>query len=282
MKQIEMLMEISNLGIHFAVGRPELLRFIDTLEAPAAVAESGENRSGYIPDEEAEETAARIRGAEESISSIMLEHALMGLWSKLEASIEDLAALWLAINPDALTRTEVARIRIPLAEYLALAEEDRPVLLVSELQRDLRTSLAEGVTPFERLLSAVGLGGALDPWVRKSIFEISRVRDLIAHRGGVVDRKFAEACPWLGGSPGERFSIVDRYGRYADALSIYALTLVNRCRIAHGHPAIAEDTLATAREMHEDDEREAGAQPQAVPPPMVLFKGRAAGAPGRP
>ncbi|SCG63474.1 hypothetical protein [Micromonospora coxensis] len=168
---------------------------------------------------------------EVSGSHLMYAHCLLGLWSALEAMVEDLAGAWMKAVPEVLERAAFSKVRIPLAEFTRLSEDDRIRLLISEAQRDLRTELASGVTRFERLLEAVGLDGAVDADVRKTIFEMWQSRNILAHRAGICDRKFTDSCPWLDYQPGDKLRIdAERFERYNQALMSYSLALFNRCR----------------------------------------------------
>ncbi len=160
-------------------------------------------------------------------------HALLGLWSALEAMVEDAIVAWIIDKPETLQSADFAKIRVPLAEFSRMDAEDQALYLVSEVQRD--SKLAQGITRFERLFDAVGLGGSVNEEVRKAIFEAQQVRNALAHRGGFADRRLVEACPWLELNPGHRLSVTHRkFLYYMQAMRMYAIDLLNRCYLHDG------------------------------------------------
>jgi hypothetical protein len=167
-------------------------------------------------------------------------HALLGIWSALEAMVEDAVVAWIAEKPDTLQSPDFAKIRIPLAEFSLMDADDQALYLVTEVQRDVK--LTQGITRFERLLHAVGLGGSVDEDVRKAIYEAQQVRNSLAHRGGFADRRLAEACPWLELNPGQRLTVSRwRFQYYAQAMKMYCLEVLNRCYVHDGIDVITAD-----------------------------------------
>ena len=162
-------------------------------------------------------------------------HSLLGLWSALEALVEDVAVAWLIAKPDTLQRSEFAKIRVPIAEFQLLSIEDQMSYLIAEVQRDLRTEQRSGVARFERLLDAIGMGGSTPKEVGKAIYEAQQVRNVIAHRGGAADRRLVEACPWLGLKPGQPLAVSHKkFVYYLRAIHIYVVELINRFRAFEG------------------------------------------------
>jgi hypothetical protein len=161
---------------------------------------------------------------------LMYGHALTGVWSGLESYIEDLAIAWMDDNPSVLGEPAIAKVRIPLATFQALDHQDRLRFIVTELQRDLRVDLKNGATKFEPLLKVLGLDGPVDRRVRAVLFDAQHLRNVLAHRGGVADKKFVEACPNLGFHVGEPIMIDgDSFGRLVNGIVMYAFTVYNRC-----------------------------------------------------
>jgi hypothetical protein len=232
---VEVLVNMHESGLEALVDRPQLL------EARMAT-NSDPSAAGDL------EQAAREAGyASQSVGSdLMFAHSAVGLWSGLEVLVEDLVKSWLSVHQEILEFPEVAKIRLPLAEYMRLSDDERLSVLVNEMQRNLRTELASGVTRFENLLSLVGIGGSLPEHVKKAIFELWQVRNLWAHRSGFADRKFVRNCPWLGYATGQRVVIdLNILNYYLHATHVYSLTLGNRCLVGSGRDAVPiEDCLA--------------------------------------
>jgi hypothetical protein len=83
-----------------------------------------------------------------------------------------------------------------LVEFANASLDEQAEHLVSELKSALKVSLKAGVGRFEGVLAPLGLGGPVDEGVRRALFELSEVRNVVVHRAGVVDRRFMEKCPW--------------------------------------------------------------------------------------
>ena len=74
-----------------------------------------------------------------------------------------------------------------------------------------------------------GLGVPLEEDVGRSIFELHHVRNLFAHRRGIVDRRFVQSCPWLDLTLGDHFVIDhDRFIGYLRAIDGYVASLITR------------------------------------------------------
>ncbi|MFD9119962.1 hypothetical protein [Streptomyces bottropensis] len=166
-------------------------------------------------------------------------HALMGSWGALESLIEDAVEAWMAFKPEVLLHQSFAKIKIPLAEFLGLSDEQRVRLLVSEVQRDLKLDLRSGVTKFEKLLDSVELGGPVDPRLRDALFETQNVRNVLAHRAGIADQRFVDACPSYGLAVGDRVVIGQEiYERLNYSMYIYAVVVLNRILAVLGRHTI--------------------------------------------
>lgn len=142
---------------------------------------------------------------------------------------------WLMAKPETLQRTEFSKIRVPIAEFQLLCKEDQMSYLIAEVQRDLKADLRLGITRFEKLLDAIGMGGYTSTEVSKAIYEAQQVRNVIAHRSGLADRQLTQACPWLGLKPGEPVIIGHRkFTYYLQAIHLYIVGINNRFRASEG------------------------------------------------
>jgi len=114
---------------------------------------------------------------------------LIGLWTGLEIMIEDLFVAWMLDYPNHLNDKIFQKINIPLAEFCTLDEESRIRKLYESFIKDLSKPI--GIGRFESVLKALGLSETdTEPNVSKSIYELNLLRNLFAHQGGRVDRKF--------------------------------------------------------------------------------------------
>lgn len=199
-----------------------------------------------------EETKARIERStreaalaeRELATDFPLVHAqaVVTVWSYLEALSRSFVSEWIKNQPSALSVTEVARIKIRLAEYQLLSSDERYLYLFDQLEQELATNLRVGVTRFEALLAPFGLSGPVPEHLSRSIFELGQVRNAIVHRGGSVDRRLATACPWLNFQPGDQMQISSAMlWSYFNAVHEYVTILIKRVGTYFGVPMDEEE-----------------------------------------
>jgi hypothetical protein len=162
-------------------------------------------------------------------------HTVVSLWGSLDALVFDLATLRLIHHPETLKDEKLGKLKIPLADYETLTKEERMEFLVRELARSVNADFKTGLGKFEVILDAIGLGGAVSPELKKTLLELSQVRNVIVHRAGVADSRFAKTCPWFGVKSGEKVRIDHKtYKKYSDASHEYIFCLINRVRVKAG------------------------------------------------
>ena len=127
---------------------------------------------------------------------LAVQQALVSLWGIVETTIEQLCVTWLEYNPHAMNDKALTKLRVRAAEFLRLDETERTRMLIEELDRSLIESCPAGIDRFEGILSAIGLGGELDPVIRKALVELYQIRNLYVHKGGIADRHFKKMCPY--------------------------------------------------------------------------------------
>lgn len=155
--------------------------------------------------------------------------AVLLLCSSFECLIYDFLRTWLKHEPRALQREEIQKIKIRFADYQSMTEEERLDYVVRELERDLKVSDRIGTGRFEGLLGGVGLSGPVPKAIQRDLFELYQIRNVLAHRRGLVDKKLAEACPWLRLKVGGEICIDHKgYAKYSRAVSAYAALLIHR------------------------------------------------------
>lgn len=92
-------------------------------------------------------------------------------------------------------------------DFETLDRDERMSALAHELDRDRGAGTRIGIGRFESLLEAVGLGGAYPSQLGRNIYEMQQVRNVFAHRRGISDQRFVNACPQLGYSVGQAVRI---------------------------------------------------------------------------
>lgn len=146
-------------------------------------------------DRSIEERAAEAEMLHQNDFPLLNGHTLMGLWGALESCIDDVAVGVVTDDRAKGAHTTLARLRVPVADFLYLDDEDRWRWLIEQIKRETGSTLKAGVGQFESLLTSIGLGGELDPAIRKTLHVAKAVRNVLAHRGGKVDQRFLTACP---------------------------------------------------------------------------------------
>src|SRR5687768_13032772 len=122
-------------------------------------------------------------------------------------------------------------LRITLGDYEGVAPEDRANYLLDILEREVAAVLKPGVGRFEVLLESFGLSGAVPESVRRCLFELSQVRNVLVHRRGIADRRLIEQCPWLQLKIGDRAVVKnEQMHRYTTAAMAYSMIILRRLR----------------------------------------------------
>lgn len=193
---------------------------------------------------------------------LLHEQATVALWSSLEALVRSFAARWFMKRPGALQCEAVRKLKVRIGDYEALDADERCLWIVDLLDQDAGGPLRVGVSRFESLLHPLGLDGDLGEDLRKTLFELSQVRNVIVHRRAVADRRLIDSCPWLGLKVGDRLRVThDMWKRYNQAVAEYILELIQRVRVAFGLPRYEHEAVPTAQTKDE----EANQAPEPTP-----------------
>ena len=150
--------------------------------------------------------------------------ATVGVWGILEVLVEDVLLGILLNEPAAREKDEIAKIRIPLSKYEDLDKEERMRFVLAELSRG--NAAAQGISGFEALLQIFNLSGEVDEAIKRNLWEMNHVRNVILHRGSYADSRLVQSCPWMGLKVADRVLIDhERFGRYFDAVNGYNVVL---------------------------------------------------------
>lgn len=196
-------------------------------------------------DETMEKFASFAAHEKERGFPVLHAHASVILWGFFQASIEDLLAAFLMNEPERLRTEPFARIRIPLAEFEGSEREERMQLLITELKRSANVSRRHGLDRIEALLEPFGFSGPVHDLVKKEVCALDHIRNVIVHRACLVDRRLADACPWLNLKIGEPVIITHTaFKRYDSALTHYLGRIMERVAAHFGKPfrALPEGT----------------------------------------
>ncbi|WP_024681701.1 hypothetical protein [Pseudomonas syringae] len=125
------------------------------------------------------------------------------LWALTEAMIDELVVLSLLTPSDFFDQALLARLKGPLIEFRSASPDEQAEFLAETLKQLVDAPLKIGAGKFEALLAPVGLGGNITDGVRRTLYELSQIRNIIVHKSGKADRRLVEGCPWLNFKKGE-------------------------------------------------------------------------------
>ena len=192
-----------------------------------------------VDEADPKETEARVASAKAEAELAQREvdegfpvlhaQALVTTWSLLESLVREFVSAWLRHESGALSAGPVAKIKIPVAEFVGLSEEERCVFLCSLLERELASPLRRGVSRFESLLEPFGLSGPVPSDVSRDLFELSELRNVLVHRRGIADSRIVESCPWLDLRIGDEVRVShERFSKLCSSVSRYMICLLVR------------------------------------------------------
>jgi hypothetical protein len=233
---IHVVLRISLHGFNFVTKRPELTERIIRLNIEGGQEVTAEHKSIL----ERERKDAQF--AENEIKNdfpFMHDSALVAAWGSLEAAIEDVAVAILLNEPKAFDKDEFMKVRVPLSTFETLDREDRVRFLIGEVQRPQTAGGAPGVDSFEKLLQLFDLSGNVEEDVKKTLWEMNHMRNIIVHRDSHADSRFVRACPRLTAKVGDRLGVnYSQFARYSDAVVEYVKTLLRRLAVRYGVPSL--------------------------------------------
>ncbi len=219
-QSIAILMNVSTEGIELLHGMPRVLRALqgNTLLIATVLGERAEPSDAERKAiRDAEETAKLADREFAQGFPLLHSFGAVAVWSWLENSTKGLVAQWIANMPEALSNPAVQKLKLRLGDYLQTPESERGYLIADLLEQDQASALKRGVSRFQTLLEPFDLDAHVSKECADAIFELQQVRNAIAHRDGVADRRFFADCPWLRAELNQRIPIS------SDQLSKYAL-----------------------------------------------------------
>jgi len=224
-KTVSDLVHLSMRGISMLRGLPKAVEVLARVHAD----DSQRGDSGAQELEHARNLAALAQQEIDRSFPLLHAQAAVSLWTSLESLIRGFLASWLANEPAARDAEAVRKIKIPLAEFQDMPTDERWYYIVDLLDAEVQGPLKQGISRFEASLSVFGLGGAVEDDVRKDLFELCNVRNVLIHRRGVADRRLVKACPWLALKPGDPVAVThEALGRYMASATRYVITLMTR------------------------------------------------------
>lgn len=187
---------------------------------------------GEIDIETIEKQKPAIEFAKEQVRKgfpLLFAHSLVAIWGSLESMVIDFIVSLINENPNLLENDIFKKIKIPLAEFQVLDKDDRLYFLIRETERSLKLDFKPGIERFEAFFNSLKIGGAVDKNIKKTLFELYHMRNLILHRSSIIDQKFLTACPWRKEEKGDVLQLgIDDFLKYRDAVVKYIILIRER------------------------------------------------------
>lgn len=228
------LLKISAEGISIVKVRPKMVQRVIQLTL-----ECGQEVSAELKSDLERATKDSAFAENELNQDFPFLHAsmLVGAWGALETAVEDML-IGISFNEaELLEKDEFRKIRVPLSTFEALDKEERIRFLLEEVERTQGGAVGQGVETFEKLLHVFELSGPIDDGVKKTLWEMNHVRNVIVHRDSRADARLLKNCPWLPFKVGDRVLInYEKYGPYNDAVYEYLKVLARRLARRYNSP----------------------------------------------
>lgn len=163
---------------------------------------------------------------------LLMAHTAVGLWSALEAAVTAFTVDWLCYKPSLLQSEALSKTKVPAVLLSTKDFREAAAFVIDEFNRGAGGQRKEGVGRFTTVLDALGINVAVEDDERKTLFELSKVRNIYAHRFGIVDAQFKSACPWVEVDLGKRLQTTSSdIMRYMKAAREFAASV---CDAAQG------------------------------------------------
>jgi hypothetical protein len=176
--------------------------------------------------EKAGEVEVFARQQKEDGFTYLFGLAIIRLCSILEALVYDLVVDFISRPEECKDKDLIYGLKGPLLEFATASPEQQADFLAERLKDAVNAGLKPGIGRFESMLEPIGLGGGIDPDVRRVLFELSQVRNAIVHKGGITDKRFAKSCQWLNIKVGKPLKINSQnFFMYRVAVYCYAVEL---------------------------------------------------------
>lgn len=230
----ESLVHLTHEGLARVIQMPEMHR---TLEGALGSSDPQEYEAKLA---RAVWKADQARAEVEAGFPTLHAHSLLGLWGALECFIEDVFLACIDNEPGLLASESFAKIKLPVATAFATDHAERDAAILLATSQAVGGDLGQGVGRFERLLGTVGFSGSVPEKVATAIYEAQQIRNVWAHRGGLADRRFIDACPHLGFAHGQRVNVDgDLFMRLMHGMHMYGVVVLNRGLLSVGREPIA-------------------------------------------
>jgi len=153
----------------------------------------------------------------------ILSHHAIALWAGVETAIEQ-TILGLIRRVQDAHDLIIAHSPTLNAEKFKTKTANDAEKALSLWDREIK---AHSFDRSMQMLAALKVPVTISTEHRRSLIELSEVRNVLLHKGGFADARFLDKCPWLKLKVGDAFKVdVKRLGDYFDAASQFAVDLI--------------------------------------------------------
>ncbi len=221
------LLHLGMRGIGVLMGMPRILEVLIETASPDDGPHEVENLQRKLA--RARRDAERAKSENEKNFPLLHAQTLIAAWGAFEAAIEDTLVAILIKEPKYLKTPALAKVKISLGDFHASDEEGRIRFLLAEISRSQGPGVKQGVDAFEFPLNFIGLSGPLPDELKKSVWEMHNIRNVLVHRASLADVRIVEECPWLNLKIGAPVTIShEALCRYGTALCEYCVEIARR------------------------------------------------------
>jgi hypothetical protein len=222
-ERLMQVLDLSSRGINMITSVPTMVMAIAKAEGTTTTIEHKSQLTN------AESIAKLAVFERDNDFPILHGQFVVSLWGSLETLVLDVVADWIVNEPKILNTTAWHNLKVRVSEYETLDAEQKAIYLASSMDQMLSGPLKGGVNRFESLMETVGLKGSVSGELSKTLWELQQVRNVIAHKRGIADKKFCGACPWLAPNPGDIVSVGrSMCNKYFAAVIGYSTELIAR------------------------------------------------------
>jgi hypothetical protein len=196
---------------------------LNTKRSPEKIAED---------EKDAHRVAKVAQAAVDSDFATLNAHMLVACWGALESFSEDVVVAMLRDKPDLLTQAvekgpPVSTIKIPLAEYVQMSQDDMLRRIVRDAAQASKASLQSGRSRLEAVLEMFDLAGPTEASTSTKLFEMHQIRNVIIHRRSIADDRFVRHCAHLGYKRCDKVALTPKtVFEYVQAIVNYVTSLI--------------------------------------------------------
>lgn len=231
LRALHLFVEATLLGVNHAAeatGWLEVERKLSELKGKATAESDATHSDAKRRSQELESFARQERS---SGHPYLYGIAVVRIWTMLEALADDVTLMRIRKGKYSTESSGIGDLKLSIKDIFGVSPERQAEAMLAEIKQANRARVQQGVGRFEAVLGSVSLSGPVEESVRKALFECCQVRNLVVHRNGIVDSKFAQSCSWFSVAVGAPLWLgKNHFQLYHQAAFCYALSIFIRLK----------------------------------------------------